>query len=202
MLIVELNEKIRVIRIPKTYEDFKKAVIEEYSLPKEKLSKIFFTYLDEENNSIYVTNEDDFLYTLPFIETIVFNIEFKENENEEKEQPSIDSLLLNGDIDAIIEKANKKIIELKNESKALKGKEIKLRSINKNKNNKIHIIHKGVNCNECKNIIEGIRYKCCICPDYNLCEKCENKFGLGHNHPLLKIRKPELCPIAFSCKLK
>ena len=67
MLIVELNEKIRVIRIPKTYEDFKKAVIEEYSLPKEKLSKIFFTYLDEENNSIYVTNEDDFLYTLPFI---------------------------------------------------------------------------------------------------------------------------------------
>ena len=57
MLIVELNEKIRVIKIPKTYEDFKKAAIEEYSLPKEKLSKIFFTYLDEGNNSIYITNE-------------------------------------------------------------------------------------------------------------------------------------------------
>ena len=201
MLIVELNEKIRVIKIPKTYEDFKKAAIEEYSLPKEKLSKIFFTYLDEENNSIYVTNEDDFLNTLSFIETIVFNIEFKENENIKKEQ-SIDSLLLNGDIDAIIEKANKKIIELKTQSKTLKGKEIKLKSINKNKNKKILVIHKGVYCNECKNIIEGIRYKCCICPDYNLCEKCEDKFGLGHNHPLLKIRKSELCSIAFSCKLK
>ena len=200
MLIVELNEKIRAIKIPKTYEDFKRAVIEEYSLPKEKLSKIFFTYLDEDNNSIYVTNEEDFLYTLPFIETIIFNIEFKEKENMEKEQPSIDSLLLNGNIDAIIEKANKKIIELKTESKMLKGKEIKLKNINKNK--KIHIIHKDVNCNECKNIIEGIRYKCCICLDYNLCEKCENKFGFGHNHPLLKIRNPELCPIAFSCKLK
>ena len=194
MLLVELNEKIRILRIPKTYEDFKKAAIEEYSLPKEKLSKIFFTYLNEENNSIYVTNEEDFLYTLPFIETIIFKIEFKENKNIEKEQ-SIDSLLLNGNIDAIIEKANGKIIELKTESK---NKKIKL----KNKNKTITIIHKDIHCNECKNIIEGIRYKCGICHDYNLCEKCENKFGLEHNHPLLKIRKPELCPIAFSCTLK
>ena len=201
MIIVEFNEKIKALKIPKTYEEFKKAVIDEYSLPKEKLPNIFFTYLDGENNSIYVTNEDDFLYTRPFIETIVFNIEFKENENIKKEkEQSIDSLLLNGNIDAIIEKANKKIIELKNEKKELEEKEIKLKS--ENKKIPITIIHKDIYCNECKNIMIGIRYKCCICHDYNLCEKCENKYGLEHNHPLLKIRKPELCPISFSCRLK
>ena len=197
MLLIEYQEKIKAIKIPENYNDFKYAVIKEYSLPKEKLSNIFFTYINKENNSIYVTNEDDFLYALPFVESIVFNIEFKENENNKKET-SIDSLLLNGDIDAIIEKANKKIIELKEEKK---NGEIKLRS-KKHKLNNFNVIHKGVNCNECNNIIKGIRYKCGVCKNYDLCEKCEKIYGFGHNHPLLKIRKPELCPIEFSCSLK
>lgn len=40
--------------------------------------------------------------------------------------------------------------------------------------------------------IIGTRYKCAICPDYDFCEKCEST--KEHNHPFLKIRRPELAP--------
>lgn len=51
------------------------------------------------------------------------------------------------------------------------------------------IIHYGIKCYECQVFpITGIRYKCIKCDSYNLCEKCEEKFGQDHGHPLLKIR--------------
>ena len=202
MLLVELNEKIRAIKIPENYDCLIKKVEKEYSLSKEQISKIFFTYIDEEDNSIYVTNNDDFLYAIPFSETIVLKIEFKETETEKK-QPSIDSLLEKGDIDTIIEKANKRIIELKKETK-IEDENLehqKLKSKNKPKEIQAKT-NEEINCNECGNNIKGIRYMCGICHNYNLCEECENKYGLEHNHPLLKIRKPELCPVLFSYSLK
>ena len=200
MLLVEFKEKIKAIKIQENYDSFKKAVIKEYSIPKEQISKIFFSCKDEKNNIFYVRNEEDYSNANSLLGSILFKIEFQENEINNKNVTSIDLLLLKGDIDTIIEMANKKIIELKNEKK---NNEIKLRRIIKKlKNNSNDIIHKGIYCNECDNEIKGIRYKCCICQKYNLCEKCEKKCGVGHNHPLLKIRKPELCPIIFSCCLK
>ena len=196
MLLIEYNEKIKVIRKPENYEDFKKKVINEYNLPKEKISQIFFTYRDSDDDSIYITNEKDYLYALQFAETIVFNIEFKEIEKNKKES-SIDSLLAKGKIDEIIERANKRIIEIKKEDK---NDNEKLRSTNK-KMTGLHKVEEII-CNECKNKIIGIRYKCCFCNDYDLCEKCENICGPEHNHPLLKIRRPELCPTVFSCSLR
>ena len=35
--------------------------------------------------------------------------------------------------------------------------------------------------------IEGYRYKCSICEDYNLCENCEERIGKKHDHPFIKI---------------
>ena len=37
--------------------------------------------------------------------------------------------------------------------------------------------------------IQGIRYKCSVCPDMDYCEKCESE--KGHEHPMLKIRRPD-----------
>ena len=50
--------------------------------------------------------------------------------------------------------------------------------------------HNFVTCDICKsNPIIGIRYKCSICSDYDLCSICEDKYG--HEHPLFKMRKPK-----------
>lgn len=47
----------------------------------------------------------------------------------------------------------------------------------------------GIKCHDCQAFpIEGIRYVCVKCQNYNLCEKCEAKNGKNHDHALLKIR--------------
>lgn len=49
-------------------------------------------------------------------------------------------------------------------------------------------VHQSVCCDGCEaNPVTGIRYKCSVCPDFDLCEKCEA--SNTHGHPFLKIRK-------------
>lgn len=50
-------------------------------------------------------------------------------------------------------------------------------------------IHLGVICDGCQGPIYGIRYKCSVCPDYDLCGECEAK-ALHREHPLTKITRP------------
>ena len=55
-------------------------------------------------------------------------------------------------------------------------------------------IHNKIKCDKCKkNPIIGIRYKCTICDNYNLCEKCEddNQNEKFHdlNHDFIRIKK-------------
>ncbi|XP_035711057.1 mitogen-activated protein kinase kinase kinase 5-like isoform X1 [Folsomia candida] len=55
------------------------------------------------------------------------------------------------------------------------------------------VIHSGVRCNGCGvQNIQGVRFKCTICDDYDLCEKCEKRCGLHpEDHILLKIKTPK-----------
>ncbi|CAD8110638.1 unnamed protein product [Paramecium primaurelia] len=73
------------------------------------------------------------------------------------------------------------------ETLSIKNKnQVEVRETNK-------IVHEKIMCDGCKMFpILGIRYKCPICQDFDLCEKCED---LGtHKHAMLKIRKPEQAP--------
>jgi len=59
--------------------------------------------------------------------------------------------------------------------------------------------HEGVICDGCSTSpIVGIRWKCSVCPDYDLCEACETKGVHDASHPLLKVAQPMLrargCP--------
>jgi len=50
-------------------------------------------------------------------------------------------------------------------------------------------IHQSVACDGCgMNPIKGIRFKCSVCPDFDLCSKCESGSDHSTQHPLLKIR--------------
>jgi hypothetical protein len=60
-------------------------------------------------------------------------------------------------------------------------------------------VYQDVYCNQCKENIVGIRYKCVVCEDFNFCEKCEDKFKEEHGHPMLKIKSPDMCPLSISC---
>merc|ERR1719282_1346 len=52
---------------------------------------------------------------------------------------------------------------------------------------KLLSVHFGVECDVCEmSPINGVRYKCCDCDDYDLCEKCHND-GQHSQHKMMKI---------------
>lgn len=63
---------------------------------------------------------------------------------------------------------------------------------NNNNNANNNNVHEGVTCDGCSGGIVGIRYKCSVCWDYDLCEACEAKGAAVHDisHPLIKIATP------------
>merc|ERR1712226_387158 len=53
-------------------------------------------------------------------------------------------------------------------------------------------IHAGVTCDSCeKQPIEGYRYKCVVCDDYDLCGSCEAE-GRHPGHNMMRIANPEM----------
>ena len=109
--------------------------------------------------------------------------------------------------DILKEKINNNINKLKNQynqdfekkqneftQKLNEMREIKLKSNLEKKNNNLkptcNTVHKGIKCKKCfQEPIIGYRYKCSVCNDYNLCEKCEEEKSEEHPHDFIKIRK-------------
>ena len=61
------------------------------------------------------------------------------------------------------------------------------------------VVHVGYTCDGCgASPITGIRYRCSVRPDYDLCEKCEAAIEVPH--PMIKIREPKHAPQAVVCQ--
>ena len=57
----------------------------------------------------------------------------------------------------------------------------------------IQKFHEGIKCHGCGSFpIIGNRFKCCICSNFNFCEKCEEQNKNLHLHPFIKIYSPEM----------
>lgn len=55
------------------------------------------------------------------------------------------------------------------------------------------VIHPGVTCDGCQGPVCGPRYKCLVCPDYDLCKSCEGQ-GIHVEHDMMKIASPGSFP--------
>ena len=61
-------------------------------------------------------------------------------------------------------------------------------------NNESEAYHRGVVCDGCQMApIVGPRYKCLMCPDYDLCKTCEGN-GVHVEHDMIKITSPNSIP--------
>ena len=60
-------------------------------------------------------------------------------------------------------------------------------------------VHEGVVCDGCKAFpVRGIRYKCTVCGDFDICQTCES-MDVHPEHVLCKIRKPSQAPVKLVC---
>ncbi|XP_051921489.1 sequestosome-1 [Hippocampus zosterae] len=50
-------------------------------------------------------------------------------------------------------------------------------------------VHPNVTCDGCEGPVAGVRFKCSVCPDYDLCSACQVQ-GKHTEHPLLPIWHP------------
>lgn len=52
-----------------------------------------------------------------------------------------------------------------------------------------HFLHPNVTCDGCEGPVVGTRFKCTVCPNYDLCSACQAK-GTHTEHALLPIWNP------------
>ena len=156
---------------------------------------IYFSEAELKSNQQINNNESIKIGKDQVIENIVSKIKklraIKAEKEKEKENKPINSLedIINKKIKdltaELIKEANMGVSTIIENSRLEKIQEFE-----KKNNKKICVsVHNGITCNGCnQQNIKGIRYKCTICPEFNYCEKCEEKLGEKHLHPFFKLR--------------
>ena len=202
------NENV-IISLPKTFYEFKLIIVEKYMIGIDDLNKLIFLCENKE-----ISNEEQYQKIISLNKRITIfiqvsekskihnteekysikNIEEKEKLEDEKEENIIENI-----INTKIGNIKEKLEDEKKENIVENIINTKIGNIKeKLENEKEEVIHKNVRCDGCKKYpITGIRYKCTICHNFDYCEDCEKKFNKEHNHPFLKIRKPELAHFAY-----
>ncbi|KAM6056427.1 sequestosome-1 isoform 3-T3 [Chlamydotis macqueenii] len=58
------------------------------------------------------------------------------------------------------------------------------------------MVHPNVICDGCEGPVVGTRFKCTVCPDYDLCSTCEGK-GIHKEHNMVMFQSPLLNPFEW-----
>ena len=203
----ENNKKVKTIFVPLTYSELIEKINKEF-LPNNDPNKIYQIYdvkygkLIKDQNDYQIFNlqhssENKIVLFVNLVDKYNINnipdyalesssIFFQSSiipkkEDEEKEE------------EIKIEKELTEEEKIKENIRCLVQSKLKIleNNIIKDIKQKILPVHNGIKCNECGiNNIKGIRYKCSVCPNYNLCEKCEENSEHTENHIFLKIPQP------------
>ncbi|XP_053812571.1 sequestosome-1 isoform X2 [Vidua chalybeata] len=59
-----------------------------------------------------------------------------------------------------------------------------------------NMVHPNVICDGCEGPVVGTRFKCSVCPDYDLCSTCEGK-GVHKEHNMVMFQSPLLNPFEW-----
>ena len=210
MVTFSFYDEIQIIECPSSFYELKEKIKFLYIIDETQIEKIIISYQDSDAQRHYISNEEEFDKIIPKIESIVLILEILDDDKYLTIEPSFEEeynniYLLNlsndnkdndeyygiyydmDDLDKITEECTAGETDEKDSEEKEENKEN---------------VHNGIKCNICgEENIEGIRYLCGICDNYNLCQKCEKVKGQEHNHPLLKIRNPQYAPLSFKCKL-
>lgn len=152
------------------------------------IEKIELSFLDGENDRLKIVDEDDFEYfiscsdskaqTFPIIE-----VSLKENEQEGLEESLLVSTQDPTHEEEAFRELNEKVISMTESLAELKKSVSDFKPLPSSKN--LGVSHYNVICDGCQAApIVGKRFKCLVCPDFDLCETCELK---GHSHPMVRL---------------
>ena len=139
------------------------------------------------------------------------NTQFTEVESKNKElpKPEVEKPKGNDIITSFFESVNKMLSKNFKKMKAkIEKKTQKLVSYlfkekpEKESKQEPKAIHQKFTCDGCNvGPIQGIRYKCTVCEDFDFCESCEELNKNTHTHPFIKIRCPEIAPVKIICAI-
>ena len=108
-----------------------------------------------------------------------------------------DKIKLEAEIEGIVaanlEKFKKSLVEstLKQTISTIQNNYPKNESVESSSSSKPEVLHSHVQCDGCGMApLKGTRYQCTVCHNFDYCESCEELNSETHQHPFLKIRKP------------
>ena len=195
--------EIQISKCPSNLYDLKQTIKRLYTLDDSQIEDCLISYTMNGHHH-FILKEEDYKKIIPIIETIVIKIEISDIDkyltidpmiDEEYELYQLENVTKKGDeIDKNIDEYNADDYNL--------YENMEIEGDGDGKGTDTPNTPNGIKCNICEEEIQGIRYLCGVCQDFNMCEKCEIKEGMEHNHPLLKIRSPDLAPTLFKCKIK
>jgi len=193
-LKLSLNNKVRRVQIADKMNLSYQELIDTTKklFPKmNKNKKISFSYVDDENECVVLSSQDELKEAMRVLETM------KLLNKDPKAQTSIIRFEVIKKISKFDNLDDDSDIEEGEEERGVNPGERKTCNLPPSLNNQVE--HKGITCDECgMSPVIGNRYKCSIRDDFDLCELCET--SQIQPFPMIKIYNPEQSPdviIAF-----
>ena len=179
---INFNNFFKLMRVSDNFNSFLEDISKNFHInldPNKKNFKI--TYLDQDNDNVLLDNESDY--------NLLLNSMYSSNINQIKIKVQLN--------DNTNYNYNDNFISNNNEnSKNVINENVEDKNFENNQNNffdsnsKKKDIHLGVICDGCgMNPIQGIRYKCSVCNNFDYCEKCEET--IPHDHAFIKLAHPK-----------
>jgi len=174
--------------LPQSFETLKiicTGIFENYNLPK----RIALKYKDDEGDLVTISSDRELKEALSLVsENGILKLVIVEEPKKTKEFSSIFDEIVNKFIHTEPPKTGlENFFQQKEENE--KKEEVKPEvTVSRTKTREIPI-HLAI-CDNCQDQIQGIRYKCGVCADFDLCEECEKIEDLHCDHHFFKITKP------------